>query len=132
MSGQLDAGLIYILQYFNRREVNDIRTLKFIINGQILEKDPNCDFSYLVPGTANYLKAEFDFSPEWDGYKKVVEFSRFNTEYPPRVLTDGKSCMIPVEVTEQEAFRIRILGGKDDKNLATNSIIIVQNGGGNR
>ena len=39
-----------------------MRTLKFIVEGQIIKQDPNCDFSNLVPGTEGYLRAEFSFS----------------------------------------------------------------------
>lgn len=50
-----------------------MRILKFIINGQIIEKDPFCDFSGLVAGCKE-LYAEFSFSPEWRGNKKFFEF----------------------------------------------------------
>ena len=39
-----------------------MRTLKFIVDGQILRQDPTCDFSNIVPGTEGYLIAEFAFS----------------------------------------------------------------------
>lgn len=106
-----------------------IRTLKFIVNGQIIEKDPNCDFSNLVPGTERYLKLEFSFSPEWSDYDKVVQFKRFRTEFTPQVLTDGKSCLIPAEAAKQKMFHIKVLGKKNDTKLNTNSILIVQDGG---
>lgn len=28
-----------------------MRTLKFIVEGQAIKQDPNCDFSGLIPGT---------------------------------------------------------------------------------
>ena len=34
-----------------------MRSLKFIVNGQIIEKDPSFDFDNLVPGSDGYLKA---------------------------------------------------------------------------
>ena len=40
-----------------------MRTLKFIVEGQIIKQDPSCDFTNLVPGTEGYLRAEFSFSP---------------------------------------------------------------------
>ena len=52
-----------------------MRTLKFIVEDQIIRPDPNCDFSGLVPGTKGYLKAEFAFSKAWDEYVKVAGFS---------------------------------------------------------
>ena len=41
-----------------------MRTLKFKVDGQIITKHPDCDFSNLVPGTEGYLRAEFIFSDE--------------------------------------------------------------------
>lgn len=49
-----------------------MRTLKFNTVGQTLRKNPDCDFSDLVSGTEGYLNAEFDFSSEWFGCKKLL------------------------------------------------------------
>lgn len=38
-----------------------MRTLKFIVDEQIIRQDPNCDFSNLVPGSKGYLQAYFHF-----------------------------------------------------------------------
>lgn len=46
-----------------------MRTLKFIVNAQKLEKDPSCDFSGIVSGTKGYLEAEFSVSKEWSYIK---------------------------------------------------------------
>lgn len=51
-----------------------MRTLRFIIDGQSIKKDPSCDFSGLVPGTKGYLKAQFQFSDEWKKCKKAAIF----------------------------------------------------------
>ena len=42
-----------------------MRLLKFNIDAQQIQKDPECDFSNIVSGTKDYLKAQFTFSPEW-------------------------------------------------------------------
>lgn len=52
-----------------------MRVLKFIINGLKLTKDPQCDFSGIVPGTKGYLKAEFKFNEDWYTCKKMAVFS---------------------------------------------------------
>ena len=44
-----------------------MRTLKFIVKGQTIVLDPNCDTTSLVPGSSGYVQAEFDFSSEWEG-----------------------------------------------------------------
>lgn len=107
-----------------------MRTLKFIVTNQIITKDPKCDFSGLVPGTEEYLQAEFSFSPEWNGCAKVVEFSSMmGYPYPPRILSGGTTCMIPAEALERRSFRIKVLGKKQGFKIATNKLTIEQDGG---
>lgn len=107
-----------------------MRTLKFIVEDQIVRPDPNCDFSDLVPGTKGYLKAEFSFSKAWEGYTKVAGFfSMMGREYKPQVLRDGKSCTIPAEACARSQFRIQVLGKKDVDVLKTNKLVVLQNGG---
>lgn len=106
------------------------RTLKFIVDGQIIAPDPNCDFSGLVPGTESYLRAEFSFSSEWAGCAKVASFwSAMGREYPPQVLEDGKSCMIPAEALKKRIFKVRVIGKKGRAMLATDKVAVIQNGG---
>lgn len=107
-----------------------MRTLKFIVDGQIIIQDPNCDFSGLVPGTEKYLKAVFKFSSDWDDCVKVAAFySVMGKEYPPRVLTAGTECMIPAEALERRAFKVRVLGQKGSTKITTNKVKVDQNGG---
>lgn len=107
-----------------------MRTLKFIVENQVLKFDPSCDFTGLVPGTEEYLKAEFSFSSEWNGYTKVVGFySMLGGEYPPRLLNDGKTCLIPAEALKKRAFKIQIMGALGNKKLITNKLAVKQTGG---
>lgn len=110
-----------------------MRTLKFIVDELILKPDPSCDFSGLVPGSEGYLQAVFSFSPEWNKYAKVASFwSLLGVEYPPQVLEDGMSCMIPAEALARRIFKIQIIG-KNPHNgvkISTNYVEINQNGGG--
>lgn len=107
-----------------------MRTLKFIVNDQIITKDPSCDFSGLVPGTEEYLQAHFSFSPEWKGCVKVATFySLMGHEYPPQVLTDGATCMIPAEALKKRIFKIQVVGKRDELKILTNKVIVDQNGG---
>lgn len=104
-----------------------MRTLKFIVEGQALKPDPNCDFSGLEPGTVGYLKAEFTFSKEWASTPKVVAFySRLGNEYPPRALKDGRTCLIPAEALRKRIFKVQVLG---KNGLVTNRLVIDQKGG---
>ena len=107
-----------------------MRTLKFIVEDQIIKKDPNCDFSNLVPGTEGYIRAEFSFSNDWAGCKKVAAFySILGHEFEPRILEDGKSCLIPKEALQKEKFSIRVIGRAKNLKIITGKIIVIQDGG---
>lgn len=100
-----------------------MRTLKFIVEGQTIKPDPECDFSGLVPG----VQVEFTFSKEWESTPKVVAFySRLGNEYTPQVLKDGKTCTIPTEALSKRIFKVQVLG---KNGLATNRLEIDQKGG---
>lgn len=106
-----------------------MRTLKFIVRGQIITKDETCNFNNLVPGSSGYLKAQFQFSKEWEGCVKVVEFTRNGKECTPQLLSNGVSCDIPAEVLTGRAFKIRVLGKNSKIKITTNRVEILQNGG---
>lgn len=107
-----------------------MRTLKFIVDKQIIKQDPKCDFSGLIPGTEGYLQAEFSFSSEWKDCVKVAGFfSPMGKEYPPQILEDGKTCMIPPEALKGRVFKVQVKGKKDDLKLTTNKVAVCQNGG---
>jgi hypothetical protein len=105
-----------------------MRTLRFVVDGQIIMQDPGCDFTNLVPGTAGYLQAEFLFSKDWDGYVKVASFwSATGREYEPQVLTDGKTCMIPAEALTKRVFKVQLVGKYRGTYIETNKVEVVQN-----
>lgn len=107
-----------------------MRTLKFVVDGLKIEKDPNCDFDNLVPGTEGYLQAVFSFSSEWQGCNKVAAFfSMTGKEYEPQILEDGKSCIIPAEALKKRRFKIQVLGKKEGFGLVTSKVTVSQNGG---
>lgn len=107
-----------------------MRTLKFIVNDQRIEQDPNCDFSGLVPGTEEYLIAEFRFSKEWNGYTKVATFrSMLGKEHPPQLLKDGRTCVIPAEALKKRKFEIGVVGRRNKQKLLTHTVTVCQNGG---
>ena len=107
-----------------------MRTLKFIVNGQIIEQDPNCDFANLVPGTDGYLQAEFAFSPEWDGCAKVAFFkSMLGVEYEPQALSNGRTCIIPADALKKKQFKVGVIGKNNKLKLKTNTVTVSQNGG---
>lgn len=107
-----------------------MRTLKFVVDGQLLTQAPTCNFGGLVPGSEKYLKAEFSFSSEWNGYVKVVEFtSILGKEYTPQVLRDGRTCLIPAEALRKRAFKVRVIGKRNGEKLQTDKVLVKQSGG---
>lgn len=108
-----------------------MRTLKFNVDKQIVTQDPNCDFSGLIPGSEGYLQAEFSFSSEWrDCTKAVAFFSMMGKEYTPKLLKDGKTCVIPTEALANKNFKIMVIGQKKDGfKITTNKVTVSQNGG---
>lgn len=107
-----------------------MQTLKFIVDGQNIKLDPNCDTSSLVPGTTGYIQAEFSFSEEWNSCVKVAAFySNLGREFEPRLLKDGKMCDIPTEALKKSIFKVKVLGQKGDYSICTNKVTIYQKGG---
>lgn len=106
-----------------------MRTLKFIVDGQTIKQDPNCDFSGIVPGTSGYLQAEFSFSKDWNGYAAIATFSSImGRDYRPEVIK-GNKCIIPAEALTHRAFRVRVTGGIGATRIHTNNVTVVQDGG---
>lgn len=106
-----------------------MRTLKFIVDKQIIKKDPECDFDNIVPGSSGYLRVDFSFSSEWTNAIKVASFWKNGKECEPRQLVDGHSCIIPDEALTSRRFKIGLLGKDGEMRLNTNLIEIIQNGG---
>lgn len=106
-----------------------MRVLKFIVDGQTIKQDPDCDFSGLVPGSDGYLQAEFAFSSEWDGRSVVAAFySPLGVEYAPQVVDCGR-CSIPKEALARRSFKIKLLGKSKNGTIKTNRVVVHQNGG---
>ena len=111
-----------------------MRTLRFIVDNEIIKQDPSCDFTGLFPGKNPNIKAEFVFSDEWKNTVKVAAFwSILDAEYEPQALTDD-CCEIPVEALSRASFKIQVHGKKkrpsfDKTTLSTNKLTIRQTGG---
>lgn len=109
-----------------------MRTLKFIVDGQIIKQDPSCDFDGLVPGSEGYLQAEFALSSDWQGAAIVASFwSMMGKEYSPAIVKKDRTCIIPTEALKKRSFKIKLIGQtKDGKRIQTNKVVVTQNGGG--
>lgn len=107
-----------------------MRTLRFIVDGETIIQDPSCDFTGLFPKTNSEIRAEFVFSPEWSSRVKVAAYwSMLDKEYPPQVLEDDNTCLIPAEALARPAFKIQILGKQRGRVFKTNTMIVYQRGG---
>jgi hypothetical protein len=107
-----------------------MRTLRFIVEEQIIKRDPSCNFDNLVPGTEGYLQAEFSFTKEWNGCIKVASFySAMGVEYPAQILKDGKTCIIPAEALSKRTFKVQVTGKCKDYKLVTGKVEVIQDGG---
>ena len=107
-----------------------MRTLKFIVDDQIIIRDPYCDFDNLVPGTDGYVRAEFECSQEWTGCVRVAQFkSLMGREFEPQLLIDGRSCIIPAEALEKRIFKVGLIGKGNEYTITSNFVKVYQNGG---
>lgn len=103
-----------------------MRTLKFIVNGQELKKDPACDFSRIVKGTKGYLKVSFSLSSEWSGCKVAASFWKLNAEHAVPVI--GNECEIPEEVLTYENFYVQLTGVRHGYRIKTTKVLVTQEG----
>ena len=101
-----------------------MRLLKFNINAQHISKDPDCDFSKIVAGTRNYLRAHFTFSPEWQDCVKVASFWRAGKEYA--VIIRDNECDIPPEALTGITFSVTVTGQKEQYRITTDRTLVRQ------
>lgn len=104
-----------------------MRKLNFIVNNQIMTKDPKCDWTGIVRGTVGYLQANFQISSdEWKGCAIAAEFtSGHKTEHAP--IINGK-CTIPSEILTRSRFKVKLIGVKDNYKITTNEVEVRQDG----
>lgn len=103
-----------------------MKTLKLQVHDDTLDYAQNFSVDGLYPGIREPVRLEFDFSESWKSVAKVAAFySPLGNEYPPRVLDDGKSCIIPSEALAKTSFKVQILS----KQLRTNKLTVSLKGG---
>lgn len=101
-----------------------MRTLKFDVNHQHIQKERSCDFNGLVTGSRGYLRAEFTFSPDWAGCAKAASFWVGNVEHS--MLLENNACMIPDEVAQETVFYVEVTGKRDKMLFATDRVKVEQ------
>ena len=107
-----------------------MRTLRFIVDNQIIRQDPNCNFDNLSPGSEDHILTEFVFTKEWNGFDKVVAFyNSLGRELGAKALIGSRSCYIPSAALKQSVFKIQVIGAKNNTKLRTNKVEVHQKGG---
>ena len=101
-----------------------MRLLKVNVDAQHIQKDPNCDFSGIVAGSKDYLRAHFTFSPEWQDCIIVACFWRGTKEYA--VILNNNECMIPEEALVGPTFRVSVVGQNGATRVPTDKVIVRQ------
>lgn len=106
-----------------------MRTLKFIVNGQVATRDPRCDFDNLVPGSDGYLELEARFAG-WEKCTSIVVgfFDALGHEYTPQVIVDGR-CRIPKDALKNRVFKVQFYGRFEGGKFVTNKVEVHQDGG---
>lgn len=106
------------------------RVLKFIVKNQKIIKDKECDFTGLVAGSQGMLKAQIEFSREWEGMNKIVVFTMLG-QIKMEKLDKYGVCIIPSDVLKYNKFYVSVVGeikGKDGnrRRLRTDSVKVNQ------
>lgn len=105
------------------------RFLEFKVDKQRLMKKEDCDFSFIVAGSAGYLRAKFHFSEEWAGCKKAASFWIGDVEHAA-LLDKNDECVIPKEALFGECFAVSVTGRGgttgDPYKISTNRIKVRQ------
>ena len=102
-----------------------MRRLEFIVDGQLIRKSPNCDFSNIVSGTVGYLSAVFAFSDDWRDCRKAASFWLNDTEHAV-LLDESDSCVIPEEILTGDRFFVSVTGMKSGYKITTNKTKVKQ------
>lgn len=78
------------------------------------------DRNIVVAKSQNYLKARFDFSPDWAGKTKTAVFN--NNGHIYNVILDNDECYVAEEVIRQPGFTVSVFGG----DLITADVVMIR------
>lgn len=104
-------------------------TLNMKVDGQKLSI--NGTAPHIVAGSVNYLRIQFEFSPEWDGLKFALFHDRWSNN-PTKVKLEDDGCYIPSNEIKNPWFGVSVYCVTDDKRQITTDkkLISVAKGGG--
>lgn len=93
-----------------------MRTLKYIVTGQKIERDLKCDFEDIKKGTNNYINLLFVFDNEWKDTIKVISMKNSDGVETNRVL-ENNQVSLPLQVTDGSLFYFELYGKKTDGTI---------------
>lgn len=93
-----------------------MRTLKYIVTGQKIERDLKCDFEDIKKGTNNYINLLFVFDSEWKDTIKVISMKNSDGIETNRVL-ENNQVSLPLHVTDGSLFYFELYGKKTDGTI---------------
>lgn len=100
--------------------------IKAKITGQKIE----AYFDTVASESKNYLKVNFSFSDDWDGYAKTAVFKSADETQSIGVLLENDECTVPYEIIYESGFSLSVYGIKGDSRITTTeSFIWVQKSG---
>lgn len=102
-----------------------MRILRFCVDGQKLQRDPESDFTGIIRGSKGFLQCGFNLSREWAGCKIAASFYRFDQEIDAAPVI-GENCMIPDSVTDYREFEVSLVGVRKGYRITTNRVKIEQ------
>ncbi len=95
-----------------------MRELRFFVEDQRLQKDPDCNFTGLISGTKGYYTCMFSFTKEWREMAKAASFRNGAIiKYVP--IRNGR-CQIPDELMHSSRIKISVIGKDGDIVIMTN------------
>ncbi len=107
-----------------------MKNLKLFVEGDNLKLDSGYNPRDLFPGMKESVRLEFDFPPDWKNRVKVAAFwSVMGKEFPPQIIEDGKTCLVPTEALQGAVFKVQILGKKNGEKASTTKCTVYLKGG---
>ena len=90
-----------------------METIKFTVKGQNLYPRS----TKVIADSQGYLKAHFDFSDDWNGTGKYVQFKRAGGLFYDEGLDNNNECMVPWELlVDKGIIRMNVYGAQSDPN----------------
>ena len=99
-----------------------MKILRFCVIEQQLKAN-ECNTKYIVSNTHNYLQLKFNFSNDWQGLEKHIQFT-LNNEHYEYLLADDNTIQVPKIFVEALSFKFLIIGYNisEETRVTTNTL----------